>query len=101
MVENSAQTFADRNGRSLNLVLYMFDSCPYCKRVLRRANELGMKLPLRDTWRDTDARDELLRVGGKTQVPCLFINGKPMYESTAIIAYLENDVVAQAAAVAP
>ena len=37
---------------------------------------------------DPVARDELVRVGGKGQVPCLFVDGEPMYESEDIIAYL-------------
>ena len=31
---------------------------------------------------------ELIRVGGKQQVPCLFIDGKPMYESLDIVEWL-------------
>ena len=28
----------------------------------------------------------------RKQVPCLFVNGKPLYESTDIIRYLETQV---------
>jgi glutaredoxin len=38
---------------------------------------------------EEDAR-ELLAVGGKKQVPCLFINGKPLYESLDIIQWLKD-----------
>jgi glutaredoxin 3 len=41
---------------------------------------------------DPQAREELVRVGGKATVPCLFINKKPMYESADIIAYLKDRV---------
>ena len=40
---------------------------------------------------DPDAADELARVGGKRQVPCLFIDGKPLYESLDIIKWLEEN----------
>ena len=29
--------------------------------------------------------------GGKRQVPCLFIDGKPLYESSDIIAWFEQN----------
>ena len=32
----------------------------------------------------------LIEHGGKEQVPCLFIDGKPLYESLDIIAWLEE-----------
>ena len=50
----------------------------------------GIELPLKDTTADPVARQRLLDVGGKTQVPCLFIDGKPLYESNDIIDYLDN-----------
>jgi glutaredoxin len=84
--------FTTPQGEPLDLVLYMFPSCPYCQRVLRRAKELGLALPQRDIHQGRDAYRELQRVGGKTTVPCLFINGKPMYESLDIVRYLETDV---------
>lgn len=46
------------------------------------------------TQRDIDlsqnASDTLVEVGGQRMVPCLFIDGKPMYESSDIIAYLKD-----------
>jgi glutaredoxin len=30
----------------------------------------------------------LVEVGGKKQIPCLFIDGKPLYESKDIVAWL-------------
>lgn len=71
-----------------NLVLYMRPTCPYCVRVLRFMEERGLVVPTRDIGADPNAREELVRVGGKSQVPCLFIDGKPLYESMDIISYL-------------
>ena len=39
----------------------------------------------------TPVADELVRVGGKMQVPCLFIDGNPMYESLDIIQWLKDN----------
>lgn len=84
--------FIDSKGNPLDLVLYKFDACPYCRRVQRRAQQLGYDLPVRDTWHEEGARDELVTIGGKSQVPCLVINGEPLYESLDIIRFLESEV---------
>ncbi len=36
-------------------------------------------------------RLELIKVGGKQQVPCLFVDGVPMYESDEIVAWLKEN----------
>ncbi|MCH3967911.1 MAG: glutaredoxin [Atopobiaceae bacterium] len=73
-----------------DLVLYKKDTCPYCRKVMQFIAQNGITLKKRDILRDPEAADELVRVGGKKQVPCLFIDGKPMYESDDIIAYLKT-----------
>lgn len=75
-------------GCEKNLVLYVRPGCPYCQRVLSFMEEHGLEIPQRDISRDPGARDELERRGGKAQVPCLFIDGRPLYESLDIIDYL-------------
>ncbi len=72
-----------------DLVLYYASWCPYCQKVLRFMKQNGIDITLRSTD-DAAAKDELVRVGGKNQVPCLFIAGKPLYESDDIIAYLRE-----------
>lgn len=71
------------------LLLYKYDACPYCQRVLRRLPGLDVKLTLRDTMMDASARDELVDATGRTQVPCLFVDGVPLLESLDILAWLE------------
>lgn len=73
-----------------NYTLFYKPTCPFCKKVLNYMDEQGIDLPLRDVSTDAEARDELLSVGGKTQVPCLFIDGEPLYESGDIIDYLSK-----------
>lgn len=70
--------------------LFYKPTCPFCIKVLSFMTEHDIKLPLRDISSDQDARSTLEQVGGKVQVPCLFIDGKPMYESDDIIAYLSK-----------
>ncbi|MBQ9058925.1 MAG: glutathione S-transferase domain-containing protein [Atopobiaceae bacterium] len=76
------------------LDLYYFPSCPYCRRVLSAMERLGIndKITLYNIHQDRDADQRLVSVGGKRQVPCLFIDGKPLYESADIVAYLEDTV---------
>ena len=59
---------------------------------MRFIAENNIKLELKDISQDEQALNELLEVGGKRQVPCLFIDGKPLYESQDIIRWLEKNV---------
>lgn len=69
------------------LLLYKKDSCPFCRKVARYLDARGITVPARDVATSPEARAELVRVGGKAQVPCLLIDGEPLYESDDIIAY--------------
>lgn len=75
------------------LDLYYYDACPYCQKVLRAMRQLGIKneITLKNILRSQEAADTLVRVGGKRQVPCLFIDGAPMYESDDIVAWLQEE----------
>ena len=76
------------------LTLYHKKSCPYCQKVFRFMDENHINLDMRDILQPGNQND-LIRIGGKRQVPCLIIEGKAMYESDDIIAYLK-DLIAQA-----
>lgn len=83
----------DKDGKEHELVLYKFNSCPYCQRVMPTLKALNIPIQFKDIHQDKQARQELLDIGGKKQVPCLFIDGKPLYESLDIIQYLEDNYV--------
>lgn len=70
------------------LEFFMKPTCPYCIKVLSFMEENGVAVPLRDIEVDEDAAKTLVAVGGKRQVTCLFIDGKPLYESGDIIEWL-------------
>ena len=73
----------------MELKLYMFETCPYCRKVIREIESSGRTdIEFHNIHKSEEDRQELLRVGGKQQVPCLFIDGKPMYESDDIVAWL-------------
>lgn len=76
------------------LVLYHYQSCPFCVKVRRYMERQGIELPMKDIRLDPDARRELLEKGGKTQVPALLIDGQILYESDDIIRWMEDHLVA-------
>jgi glutathione S-transferase len=45
---------------------------------------------MHDITSEPDQAARLRQVGGKQQVPCLFIDGAAMYESADIIEYLDE-----------
>lgn len=72
----------------MKLELYKSDTCPYCKRVMNVINELGIDVEMHDIYESQEDLARLIEVGGKRQVPCLFIDGQPLYESDDIIQWL-------------
>lgn len=75
------------------LELYMKSTCPYCIKVINFTEDNSIAIPLRDIEADEDAAKTLISVGGKRQVPCLFIDGQPLYESDDIIAWLRANAL--------
>lgn len=72
--------------------LYYKELCPYCQKVLGVIHKLEMDdIDLVDITCDENAQKYLIDKGGKKQVPCLFIGDEPLYESQAIIDYLQNN----------
>ena len=76
-----------------NTVLYYKPTCPFCHKVLRFMEGHDISVEMRSV-EEGDNRDDLIRIGGKAQVPCLVIDGEPMYESDYIIAYLQGKLSA-------
>jgi len=74
------------------LCLYYFDSCPFCVKVLNYLQKSKITILKRNILTDPEAKETLRRIGGKTQVPCLFIDEKPLYESDDIIQWLEEHI---------
>ena len=74
----------------MKLELYYKPTCPFCQKVLSFINDKNIPdIELKDKSANPQFQQELVAVGGKSQVPCLFIDGKPLYESDDIIAWLD------------
>jgi glutaredoxin len=72
------------------LSLYYSPTCPFSLKVLRFMEKSGIVLDLKSTTEPENLK-VLLEVGKKNQVPCLFVDGKPLYESDDIISYLTQN----------
>lgn len=74
------------------LTLYHFRGCPYCARVDRAIQDLGLDLARKDTQQDPEAHQALLAARGRGTVPVLHIQDGDhttwMPESADIIRYL-------------
>lgn len=74
--------------------IYHYYGCPYCYRVLSTLEALGLKdgkdYELIEALRGTPGREEVVRLGGLSQVPFLVDADVKMYESADIINYLQN-----------
>lgn len=76
------------------LELYKFDACPYCQRVMKVIEEKKIKVTYLDIYENTNNMQKLMLITGKKTVPCLFIDGDPMFESQDIINWLlRNDEI--------
>lgn len=74
-----------------NIVLFHFKGCPYCQRVRDFLSKEGIKVDMKDIHENPLSRDELIKIGGKAQVPCLVIDGKAIYESQDIIEWFKKE----------
>ncbi|NRB39541.1 MAG: glutathione S-transferase N-terminal domain-containing protein [Pseudomonadales bacterium] len=76
-----------------SLALYYYDGCPFCHITQQIINKTGLDVELRHIRRVEQFRKELIKHGGKSQVPCLRIEQSEgeeqwLYESQDIIAFL-------------
>ncbi|MCR5775393.1 MAG: glutathione S-transferase N-terminal domain-containing protein [Lachnospiraceae bacterium] len=75
----------------MELKLYMFETCPFCRKVIREIEKEGRTdIAFHDIHKNEEDLRTLIEVGGSQQVPCLFIDGSPLYESDDIIKWLRD-----------
>lgn len=75
------------------LTLYQYDYCPFCRKVRRFMEANHIDIPMKDTLLDPEAREELIQLGGKGQVPALRIEDKIIYESDDIIRWMRDHIL--------
>lgn len=77
----------------MSLKLYELNGCPYCAKVKRKLDELGLEYESVMVPSSHSKRDEVKEVSGQTGVPVLVdeehgVEGMP--ESDDIVKYLEE-----------
>ncbi len=76
----------------MKLALYGYDACPYCQRVRRAIDDLGLEVETRDVLAEPRRRDELRQAVGRGTVPVLRIEDEQgtrwLPDSAAIVAWL-------------
>ena len=73
------------------ITVYRLQACPYCERVIRKLNDLGLEYDSRFVEARHSRRDVVKRVSGSRTVPALVDErtGVTMSESANIVEYLE------------
>lgn len=69
--------------------MFFKPTCPFCLKVIDYIEINEIKVDLTDINDNVNASD-LVKIGGKRQVPCLLIDGKPLYESDDIIKWFKS-----------
>ena len=79
----------------MNLQLFHKWQCPYSARVRDFVDEhgLGDRIDYVEIQEVEGAKERLAAMTGKSQVPCLVVDGKPMLESGAIVQWLQQNLV--------
>tara|TARA_R110002110_G_scaffold415857_2_gene658541 strand:+ start:26886 stop:27140 length:255 start_codon:yes stop_codon:yes gene_type:complete len=76
------------------LTLYIGASCGYCHKVMHFLSNNDIDIPIVDVWSDKAAFEEMKKLSGSTQVPCLKIDDTYMLESDDIIDQLAEWFIA-------
>jgi glutaredoxin len=90
-VESSRLSKQAVSSEKPRLLLYYTPWCPYSQKVLNYLSQIKKTVPMKNLQNDPKGKEELKKIGGKSQVPCLVINGKAMYESGDIIRWLSQN----------
>jgi len=77
------------------LTLYYRPFCPFCRKVIQFMEQEDLHIPLKSIQEDSKNLEELVEIGEKSQVPCLVIDGKALYESDDIIEWLRANALSQ------
>lgn len=70
--------------------LYYVPYCPYCRQVLDYLKTIQKTVTLKNVKEDPAAKEELKRIGGVLEVPCLIVGEEALYSSETIIEWLKE-----------
>ncbi|PIK13832.1 glutathione S-transferase N-terminal domain-containing protein [Halobacteriovorax sp. JY17] len=75
----------------MKLELFYYDSCPFCQYVLGAIDDLAIKVEYCNIQESQEHLNRLVTDTGRRTVPCLYINNTPMFESSDIVEWLNNN----------
>ena len=76
----------------MKLELFVGTTCPYCHLVQKEIEKQGRTdVEICNIDLSAENQKRLVEVAGKRQVPCLFIDGSPLYESQDIVKWLRKN----------
>lgn len=75
----------------MKLELFYYDACPFCQYVLSTIKNLNIKVDYCNIQEDENSYNRLVKDTGRRTVPCLYIDNKPMFESSDIMKWLEDN----------
>ncbi len=74
------------------LKLYKYNSCPFCMRVMQTIESLNIKVEYHDIMQNPEDFKFHTEKTGRRTVPCLYIDGEPMFESSDITDWLQENI---------
>lgn len=76
----------------MKLELFVGTACPYCHMVRKEIEKMGRTdVEIRNIDENEADMKRLVETGGMAQVPCLFIDDSPLYESREIVKWLRKN----------
>lgn len=70
--------------------LFVKSGCGFSRKVMLARENLHLqdRIQLKNVTDDPTAKEDLVRISGKDQAPCLVVDGKPMQDADEIVRYL-------------
>ena len=82
------------SSQTTSFSLYHYRSCPFCAYTRSAMKHIDIEVEERDIARNPAYRAELIKGGGRAQVPCLRIESNEevrwLYESQEIVRFLQR-----------
>ena len=79
------------NMNTPKLSLYYYDNCPFCRKIIKKLDELNIYVQFCNILKDQAYKAKLINDTGKKTVPVLYIDNNPLSESSEISKWLDEN----------